>query len=66
MLKPIAMDDAVMNLVKAATWLDIARRFGVDEDRMNEAIANVCSAVDAVLERADKLDQTGSLEPSSN
>lgn len=55
-----------MNLVKAATWLDIARRFGVDEDRMNEAIANVCSAVDAVLERADKLDQTGSLEPSSN
>jgi hypothetical protein len=60
------MDEAILNLVKAATWLAISRRFRVDEVHMIEAVAKVCVAVDAVLDRADELDHDRSLEPSVN
>jgi hypothetical protein len=60
-----AMDEALLNLVKAATWLAIVRRYH-DEARMGDAVTKVCAAVDAVLERADELDQPQRPEPSIN
>ncbi|MFO0900512.1 MAG: hypothetical protein U0836_24040 [Pirellulales bacterium] len=60
------MDEDLLNLVKAATWLTIARSYCLDERRMNEAIGQVCQAVDAVLDRADELERTLNLEPSDN
>jgi hypothetical protein len=51
------MEEAILNLVKAATWLAIARRYCGDEAHMTEAVAKVCVAVDAVVERADDLEQ---------